>query len=359
QGLQRFTLLGPFSFGGILGELLRVTFPHSPTKVRRMAYFEKRGSAWRAQIRRKGHPTLSATFDTKAEAQRWAAEIEGDMSRSRFVDTRAAMRTTLGKALEQYEREISEHKKGASQERGRIRRWLAHPLAAKGLGEITPSDLAEYRDSRLKDGASSSTVRLDLAIISHLYTIAAKEWRLEGLTNPCKNLRMPKGSRARERRPTTLELRKIYAEAAKLHPELPVIIELAADTAMRRSELLLLRREQIRDKVAVLEDTKNGERRMVPLSSRARELLKSLPARIDGKVFSLAPNTVSNYFPKACEAAGVSGLTFHDLRHEATSRLFERGFSMMEVAAITGHKTLAMLKRYTHLSPHALADKLG
>ncbi|HCF2412890.1 site-specific integrase [Pseudomonas aeruginosa] len=324
-----------------------------------MAYFEKRGSAWRAQIRRKGHPTLSATFDTKAEAQRWAAEIEGDMSRSRFVDTRAAMRTTLGKALEQYEREISEHKKGASQERGRIRRWLAHPLSAKGLGEITPSDLAEYRDSRLKDGASPSTVRLDLAIISHLYTIAAKEWRLEGLTNPCKNLRMPKGSRARERRPTTMELRKIYAEAAKLHPELPVIIELAADTAMRRSELLLLRREQIRDKVAVLEDTKNGERRSVPLSSRARELLKSLPARIDGKVFSLAPNTVSNYFPKACEAAGVSGLTFHDLRHEATSRLFERGFSMMEVAAITGHKTLAMLKRYTHLSPHALADKLG
>ncbi|MEW3423809.1 tyrosine-type recombinase/integrase, partial [Pseudomonas aeruginosa] len=77
-----------------------------------------------------------------------------------------------------------------------------------------------------------------------------------------------------------------------------MIIELAADTAMRRSELLLLRREQIRDKVAVLEDTKNGERRSVPLSSRARELLKSLPARIDGKVFSLAPNTVSNYFPK-------------------------------------------------------------
>jgi integrase len=324
-----------------------------------MAYYEKRGSAWRAQIRRKGHPTLSATFDTKAEAQRWAAEIEGDMSRSRFVDTRAAMRTTLSKALQQYDREVTEHKKGADQERTRIKRWLQHPIAEKALGEITPSDLAEYRDERLKAGAASATVRLDLAIISHLYTVAAKEWRLEGLTNPCQNLRMPKGSKARDRRPTADELRRVYAEAAKLHPELPVIIELAADTAMRRSELLLLRREHVKDKIAVLEDTKNGERRLVPLSSRARELLKSLPARIDGKVFSLAPNTVSNYFPKACQAAGVSGLTFHDLRHEATSRLFERGFAIMEVQAITGHKTLAMLKRYTHLSPHALADKLG
>ncbi len=324
-----------------------------------MAYFEKRGSAWRAQIRRKGHPTLSATFDTKAEAQRWAAEIEGDMSRSRFVDTRAAMRTTLGKALKQYQEEVTEHKKGARQEKVRISTWLGHPLAEKSLGEITPSDLAEYRDARLKGGASPATVRLDLAIISHLYTVAAKEWRLDGLTNPCLNLRMPKGSKARDRRPTTLELRKLCEEAAKLHHELPVIIELAADTAMRRSELMLLRREQVRDKVAVLEDTKNGERRMVPLSSRARELFKSLPSRIDGMVFSLAPATVSNYFPIACKNAGIKGLTFHDLRHEATSRLFERGFSMMEVAAITGHKTLAMLKRYTHLSPHALADKLG
>lgn len=324
-----------------------------------MAYFEKRGNAWRAQIRRKGQPTLSATFDTKAEAQRWAAEIEGDMSRSRFVDNRAAMRTTLAKALQQYDREVTEHKKGAAQERTRIKRWRAHPLAEKSLGEITPSDLAEFRDQRLKGGASSATVRLDLAVISHLYTVAAKEWRLEGLTNPCQNLRMPKGSKARDRRPTSDELRRVYAEAAKLHPELPVIIELAADTAMRRSELVLLRREQVKDKIVALEDTKNGERRMVPLSTRARELFKSLPARIDGKVFSIAPNTVSNYFPKACQAAGVSGLTFHDLRHEATSRLFERGFAIMEVQAITGHKTMAMLKRYTHLSPHDLADKLG
>ncbi|MDU9398105.1 site-specific integrase [Pseudomonas sp. zfem003] len=324
-----------------------------------MAYFEKRGESWRAQIRRKGYPTLSATFDTKADAQRWAAEVEGDMSRSRFVDVREAEQTTLAEGLKRYLREVSDHKKGAKQEALRIKRWIAHPVSAKSMAAVKSSDMAEYRDERIKAGASSATVRLDLAIISHLYTIASKEWGIEGLTNPCKNLRMPKGSKERDRRPTSAELSKVYEAAAQLHAELPVIIELAADTAMRRSELVLLRREQVRGRVAYLEDTKNGERRAVPLSSRAVALLQGLPARIDGRYFSLSLNTVSNYFPRACEAAGVVNLRFHDLRHEATSRLFERGFTMMEVAAITGHKTLSMLKRYTHLSPHALAEKLG
>ncbi|WP_405120699.1 tyrosine-type recombinase/integrase [Pseudomonas leptonychotis] len=324
-----------------------------------MAYYERRGEAWRAQIRRKGFPTLSATFDTKAEAQRWAAGIEGDMSRDRFVDNREAQQTTLHDALKRYRREVSDHKKGARQESVRIDRWLEHPLAAKSLAAITSSDLAEYRDARINDGAAPATARLDLAIISHLFTVASKEWRMDGLNNPCKNLRMPKGSNARDRRPTTAELNKLYAAAANIHAELPIIIELAADTAMRRSELVLLRRDQIRGKVAYLEDTKNGERRSVPLSSRARELLSSLPLRIDGRYFSLSPQTVSNYFPLACQACSITGLTYHDLRHEATSRLFERGFSLMEVASITGHKTLAMLKRYTHLSPDGLAEKLG
>jgi integrase len=324
-----------------------------------MATYQKRGTAWRALIRRKGYPTLTATFDTKAEAQRWATELEGDMSRSRFVDGREADRTTLTKALNRYLTEISEHKKGKKQEATRIARWLLHPLAEKNLSAITSSDLAEYRDARSKEKVSSATIRLELAIISHLYTIAAKEWHMAGLVNPCTNIRLPKGSQERDRRPTTNELKKIYEAAGAINRELPIIIELAADTAMRRTELVMLTREQLRGRVAYFEDSKNGSRRAVPLSTRALELLKSLPARIDGRVFSISPQSVSNYFPRACEAAGVVNLHYHDLRHEATSRLFERGLDIMEVAAITGHKTLAMLKRYTHLSPENLADKLA
>lgn len=324
-----------------------------------MAYYEKRGTSWRAQIRRKGYPTLSATFDTKAEGQRWAAEVEGDMSRARFVDLREAEQTTVAEALERYRREVSDFKKGSRQEGIRIDRWIESPLACKSLAALKSTDLAAWRDAKIAGGISPATVRLDIAIISHLYTVASKDWGINGLTNPCSMLRMPKGSKSRDRRPTAKELRAVMEAAALIHWELPAVIELAADTAMRRSELILLRREQIRGKVAYLEDTKNGERRAVPLSNRARELIAALPARLDGRVFALTPNLVSNYFPKSCQAAGIDDLTFHDLRHEATSRLFERGFSMMEVAAITGHKTLSMLKRYTHLSPQDLADKLG
>ncbi|MEB0078071.1 site-specific integrase [Pseudomonas sp. CCI3.2] len=325
-----------------------------------MASYEKRGESWRAQIRRKGHPSLSATFDTKAEAQRWAAEIEGDMSRSRFVDTREAESTTLFKALERYENEVTKHKKGSKQEAVRIHKWQVSAYALKSLAGIRSSDMAEYRDAQIKLGRSPATVRLDLAVISHLYSTASKDWGIEGIKNPCQSIRMPKGSKERNRRPSAAELKKIYKFAKELSAELPVIIELAVETAMRRSELVMLRKDQIRGKVVFLEDTKNGERRSVPLSSRALELLRGLPTPIDeGRYFHLLPDTISNYFPLVCEKAEIVDLRFHDMRHEATSRLFERGLSLMEVASITGHKTLAMLKRYTHLSPHDLAEKLG
>ncbi|MGE7812097.1 integrase [Pseudomonas sivasensis] len=325
-----------------------------------MAYYEKRGDAWRAQIRRKRYPTLSATFDTKAEAQRWAAEIEGDMSRARFVDMREAESTTLAEALERYLSEVTSTKKGAKQEAVRIRKWKEHKLATKGLAAIRSSDMAAYRDAELREGKSAATVRLNLAVISHLYTVATKEWGIEGLTNPCRAIRMPKGSKERDRRPTPAELIALYKAASQLNAQLPVFIELAVETAMRRSELLLLSRDQVRGKVAFLEDTKNGERRAVPLSSRAIALLEGLPTPIaGGRYFSLALNTISNYFPRACASAGIEGLRLHDLRHEATSRFFERGFNMMEVASITGHKTLSILKRYTHLKPEILAEKLG
>jgi integrase len=325
-----------------------------------MATIEQRANGtWRTKIRKKGYPSLSASFDTKAEAQRWAAEIEGDMSRKRFVDTREAEATTLTMALERYEREVSSSKKGARQEKTRIRTWSESKYGSKSLSELRSAHLAEYRDARLAEGASTNTVRLSLALISHLYTVAIKDWGIEGLSNPVAQLRMPKGSQERDRRPTGAELKAVLMAAGTVHNEMPVIIEIAIETAMRRGELLTLRREHIRGKHALLEDTKNGSRRLVPLSTRARALLESLPARLDGFVFSLSPHSVSQYFLRSCRAAGVKDLHFHDLRHEGTSRLFEKGFSIMEAASITGHKTMGMLKRYTHLCPDTLADKLG
>lgn len=220
------------------------------------------------------------------------------------------------------------------------------------------SDLAAWRDAKLKAGAKANTVRLDLAVISHLYTIAAKEWSLP-VDNPCAKIRKPSAGQGREVRMSPEKEAAILAEAAKINPELPAWIVLAVETGMRRSELAGLRREWIAGRVARLPDTKNGTARSVPLSSRALDTLASLPAREDGRALGMDLDWVTAAFAKAAARAGFPEIRLHDCRHEATSRLFERGLNPMEVAAITGHKTLTMLKRYTHLNAEALADKLG
>lgn len=255
---------------------------------------------------------------------------------------------------------MSEAKKGSAQEKVRAKKWQSSEWGNKSLAAIRSSDMAAYRDAELKSGKSTATVRLNLALISHLYTVASKDWGIQGLKNPCTAIRMPKGSKQRERRPTTAELKALYKHAGEINAELPVIVELAVETAMRRSELVMLRKDQVRGRVAFLEDTKNGERRSVPLSKRAVELLDGLPTPIDGgRFFHLKLDSVSNYFALACEAAKIKDLRLHDMRHEATSRMFERGLAMMEVASITGHRTLSVLRRYTHLCPNDLAEKLG
>ena len=112
-------------------------------------------------------------------------------------------------------------------------------------------------------------------------------------------------------------------------------------------------------KVLLIPETKNGTPREVPLSTTALAVLDALPRRIDGQVWGMRADSISQAFERVCEAAGIEGLTFHDLRHEATSRLFEKGLNPMQVAAITGHKTLQMLKRYTHLRAEDLVGMLG
>lgn len=138
-------------------------------------------------------------------------------------------------------------------------------------------------------------------------------------------------------------------------------IKLAVETGMRRSELIGLQWSDMdwNSQVVHLADTKNGEARDVPLSSAALEALTSLPRNIDGRILGVHPNAITWQFAEACRDVGIAGLRFHDLRREATSRFFEKKFNMMEVAAITGHKTLQMLKRYTHLKATDLASRLG
>lgn len=320
-----------------------------------MATYIKRKNGYLVQIRRKGHDSISRTFNTKAEGERWATSVESKIGSGEYTDTREAMNTSLKECLERYQREVTVTKKGANQENYRIALWMRDPISDKPIGGIRSTDIAKWRDARIASGTSTGTARLDLALISHVYTIASKEWGMP-VINPVKNIRMPKAGKPRERVLLPGEEDKILAECS---PEMRAIVILAIETAMRRGEILGMRREWIKGKVVTLPDTKNNTVRRVPLSTRAITAIATMPLNIGGMVFTLTPHGATEMFVKYCDRAGIDDLHFHDLRHTATTNLFGKGLSIMEVKAITGHKTMQMLARYTHINADDLASKLG
>jgi integrase len=321
-----------------------------------MATFTQVKSGWRAQVRRKGHKSIARTFNTKADAERWALVIESGMGVGTYVDNRESLSTTLRECLERYAAEIVPHKKGAQRELYRVKFWQSEPLAIKGIGTIKQMDIAKWRDARIASGYSGSTVKKDLALLSHVFTIAAKEWGFP-LINPVSMIRKPKSGLARDRRLHTGEEELLLEHADG--QEMRSLIILAIETAMRRGEIVGLQRKWIKGRVAYLPDTKNGTPRAVPLSARALESISALPIRIDGKLFEFKEDAYTHAFIRICKKAGIEDLHLHDLRHEATSRLFEKGLDVMQVKSITGHKSLQMLARYTHVRADELARLLG
>ena len=341
-----------------------------------MATFRKRSGSWQVIVKRKGFGQLSRTFDTKVDAEVWARQVEGEMDRGVFVSREEAENTTLSEALDRYEREIIPGKKGSRQEVSRVRFWKENPLSKRSLASIQGKDIASHRNSRLQDGISPNTVRLELAVISHLFTIAVKEWGMAGLVNPVSQIRKPKLPQGRDRRLLPGELDRILS--ASDSPVLSALVRFAIEAGARRGEISRMNWDlvDLKKRTAILSETKNGEKRTVPLSTEAVRILSGLARRIDGKVWGMRPDSITQAFLRAlararkayekeCEEknekpdpAYLLDLTFHDLRHEATSRFFEKGLNPMQVAAITGHKTLQMLKRYTHLKAEDLAELL-
>jgi integrase len=332
-----------------------------------MASITKRGNFWRGQIIRRGYPPQYGTFDTRSQAEAWARALENEMDRGIFVSRGESERTTLREALDRYWLEIACKKSHPYQEKQRIERWKLHELAHYHLAKLRGSDFAQYRDARLNAGRATNTVRLELAIISHLFEIARKEWGMEGLLNPLKNIRKPSGSQERDRRLREGEYEKLtIALGESSNPWVKPLFQFAIETSLRQGMLFELRWDWIdlsRQVVMIPAQFRAKGNKVVPaalpLSKNAVHILQMLPRSIDGKVFATTQNAVVCVWKKTLKRIGIEGLRWHDLRHEAASRLFEKGLHPIEVASVTGHKNLNMLKRYTHLNPEALAQKLG
>ena len=318
---------------------------------------------WNAQIRRKGHTPISKSFINQKDAHTWIRIIESDMDKGVYINRSRAENTTFADALVRYRDEITPTKKGSSQELRRIATWLNHPLAKRSISSLKPTDFVKHRDVRLKEVASN-TVRLELALISHLFSVAHKEWNIP-VSNPLSDIRKPKPSNARTRRLEDNEEQRLLEVCQQSrNPLLYSLVVIAIETAMRLGELLSLEWKDINltKRIAFLTDTKNGNARTIPLSARAIEIFYAIPRHITNQrvfwVWKPRNDAMNGAFLLAVRKAGIDNLHFHDLRHEAASRLFEKGLNVLEVATITGHKSIQMLQRYTHIRPESLISKL-
>lgn len=358
-----------------------------------MATIRKRGEySWEAQVRRRGHDTQTKTFIYRADAEEWARGVESDMDRGVFMPRSESERITIEDLIERYKREVTPSKKN-SQSESEILDRLNHKFGQRSLTAIHAKTVAAYRDELLDSGKAASTVSHYLNTLSAVIKQAMKEWGYPLPSNPVANVKRPQQPPGRDRRLLPGEEKRILRECRRYkNPVLESMVRLALETAGRQGELFSLQWDDVDlvKRVARFRGkdggtTKNDDAfRAVPLSSEAVRVLKGrlgtgavtqLPR---GPVFKAnvaatriafmrAVERARARYAAACQRIGrepdprfLQDLVFHDLRHEATSRLFERGvFDMMEVASITGHKTLSMLKRYTHLRAEDLARKMG
>lgn len=333
---------------------------------------------WKALIRKAGWPTTSKTFRIKRDADDWARRTEDEMVRGVFLQRAPSERLTFNVAIDRYLKEVSVTKSPATQKGEESRSKLLKDYFGKySLAAITSELVAGYRDQRLAAGKKNNSVRLELALLSSLFTVALKEWGIGLAYNPCTNIRKPSPGEGRDRRLSeTEEARLIEAVSKYSNPMLGWIVRAALATCMRSNELVSLRRSQVDLQRRIVHlantDTKSGDARTVPLSLEAKKVFEEAlanPVRpidcdlvffgepgMDGK--TRRPYAFNKIFGTIKKELGLADLHFHDLRHEAVSRLVEAGLSDQKVSAISGHKSMQMLKRYTHLRAEDLVEEL-
>ncbi len=330
---------------------------------------------WKAVIRKQGWPTAAKTFRTKRDAEDWSRRTEDEMVRGVFISRTPSERMTFGAALGRYLAEVTPLKKPTTQRSERVSAGhLDKFFGQYSMAAMSSELVASYRDMRLAEGKSNNTVRIELALLSNLFTVAIQEWGM-GLTyNPVANIRKPSPGEGRDRRLTAQEeVRLFKAIAAHSNPMLGWIVRIAIETGMRQSEILNIHRSQVdlQRRIVKLNDTKNGSSRTVPLTLAAadefRQALSNPVRPLDtdivffgepGKDGRRSPYQFNKVWGDIKRNLGLTDLHFHDLRHEAVSRLVEGGLSDQEVASISGHKSMQMLRRYTHLRAEDLVSKL-
>lgn len=319
---------------------------------------------YQVKVRLKGYPPQAATFRRKKEAERWAQATEAALRERRYFKTAESERRTVGELITRYMREILPTKRSARSQRAQLL-WWQRELGALTLADLTPAMIAGCRD-RLAHGetpsgkkATPATQVRYLAALSHAFTVAVREWGwLED--NPVQKVRRPTEPRGRVRFLSEEERTALLAACKRdRNPLLYPLVVLALATGARLGELLSLRWSDVdlTRGVAGLARTKNGEPRTLPLAGHALAVLKARAVErpsdtsfVFPSEHGRSPATLRKPWERALAAAEIENFRFHDLRHTAASYLAMTGATPTDIAAVLGHKTLAMVKRYAHLS---------
>lgn len=317
---------------------------------------------WQAIVRKKGYKPLSETFRTKAMAEDWSRTKEDEMARRAYVDHTVSKNTTVEGLLKKYSDEITPRKKSAVKEMSRIKILTVH-LGRLSVAGTTATDVIDYVDERLED-VSSDTVRKELSTLHHAFTAGMALWGMSLPANPVTTAKeilsvtktLAPGNK-RDRRVAEWEAEKIIAFSES--EGLRAVVWFAIETGMRRGEIAAAKAEHFSkaDKTLTIPETKTDRPRTIPLTSRALAIIEAMKKET-GPLFEMQPDSISRAFNRAKERAEVPNIRFHDLRHEATSRFFEMGLTIEEVALITGHTNWSTLKRYTHIKPKTVGKKL-
>ncbi len=319
---------------------------------------------WRALVRRKGHKAQCKTFKTKAMAENWAKQREADIEAGALPQLAGLTMADVFKAYRRL-RDESRPISDAANEHYMLKA-LTRGLGHHDVAKLTPQHLVDYANMRREEGAGPYTINMDVSKLGTVMRYGGAALRIAlpdvvGAARPLlAHLRLIGGGGRRERRPTDDELRRVLAylleKRGLVYAE---AVTFAACSAMRRGEVCAITAADIEPATHIAQVWRKHPRKgkvleRVPLLGEAWDIVQRQPPSDDGRIFPLHPGTLSKYFTEACAALTIPDLHFHDLRHEGTSRLFEVGYAIHEVALVTGHKSWAMLKRYSQLKPEDL-----
>lgn len=356
---------------GVIHQSFNLVLPIVETCFREfgaMATIEERKNdngetSYRVKVRLRGHPVATATFKRKTDAKQWAQDTESQIRKGQYFKTSESKRHTLRELLQRYSDEhlanSSKGKRHIAEQRRQLD-WLSSDIGDYMLFDLTSSLIIASRARLLKrvvrgKPLTKATANRYMATLSHALSIGVREfeWLDDNPMRKIKKLDEPRG----RVRFLSKDERTQLLTAAKADASLYLIIVLAISTGARKGELLSLTWDAVdlERGLMTFHETKNGERRTVPLQGHALELMKEHKAKSTSRYVFRArtadkPMLVDKPFQQLVQKVGLQDFRFHDLRHSAASELAMNGASLGEIAAVLGHKTLAMVQRYAHHS---------